>query len=146
MGKSTINGPFSIAMLNYQRVLLLPNTKCPLSWNRRWFPVQSRTTTWKSPGNTIARVLASAIPRSRCFRMLNLDEFGFVFTMLQSLVLHIYIYIYIQSCLVVEVASWCFTVCKVTALLDEMTLMDLMVFSSGSSQAPCATIICHLHL
>jgi hypothetical protein len=27
MGKSTINGPFSIAMLNYQRVLIFFNSK-----------------------------------------------------------------------------------------------------------------------
>jgi len=71
-------------------------------------------------------------------KVLSNAEYGFFF--LPCFRVWFWEYIYIQSCLVVEVASWCFTVCKVTALLDEMTLMDLMVFSSGSSQAPCATI------
>ena len=35
MGKSTINGPFSIAMLNYQRVS--SKVVCPKFWNRNMF-------------------------------------------------------------------------------------------------------------
>jgi hypothetical protein len=35
MGKSTINGPFSIAMLNYQRVVLLAISQDSKPWLER---------------------------------------------------------------------------------------------------------------